>query len=98
MSSVSVTFAIKNARLTRKRIAALQAKLSHYGVGFTRGNSRGYAGVFSLIRMPACIVEPVCPMIWCGLELIERAEIEPAHVAGELYKLAMDGSNSVAYA
>ena len=86
-------------KLTRKRIAALQTKLAPYGVGFTRGWNRDYAGLFSLQFLPASVMSPVCPMIRCGMELIERAETDPASITAELYKLALssDSVETVAY-
>ena len=85
-------------RMTRERMSALQAKLLPFNVAFTRSQRAHGEFIFSLRRLPNCVISPVCPMIRCGMELVEQTESNPISIAEKLYSFVLDGTTSDAIA
>lgn len=83
--------------MKRDRASALQTSMARYGVSFV---SRPHGGIFSLLSNPASVISPSYYIVRCGMELVERAEREPAIVASEMWQryLSDDSLELVAYA
>ena len=83
--------------MTRKRAKAIQTSMARYGISFV---PRPRGGIFSILSGTDAVISPSYYTVRCGMELVERAEQQPAIVASEMWQryLGDDSLELVAYA